>query len=189
MSRLRPDSDARRPLRTVTVHRQVRWARGHMVFTKSCAACKGSGRQRRAVRGLRGKRPPGAQRGRGRAGAGRRRRRHAAADCRARPRRAAGRAQRRPVRGRARAAACGVPPRGRRSLAELADRGARSRAGRAHRRAVARRTLRLAIPPAPRGAAVHWPGAARRPATAGAATCSSISDSCCRRSSTSGRRS
>jgi len=25
---------------------KVRWARGHMVFTKSCAACKGTGRQR-----------------------------------------------------------------------------------------------------------------------------------------------
>jgi molecular chaperone DnaJ len=26
---------------------QVRWARGHMVFSKACAACEGSGRQRR----------------------------------------------------------------------------------------------------------------------------------------------
>lgn len=39
-------SEGRCPACHATGH--VRWARGHMVFTKSCAACRGTGRQRSA---------------------------------------------------------------------------------------------------------------------------------------------
>ena len=60
-----PARCARRKARCAPCHGsgKVRWARGHMVFTKSCAACDGSGRQRiAAVRRVRRPRPARAQR-------------------------------------------------------------------------------------------------------------------------------
>ena len=175
--------------RRATATGKVRWARGHMVFTKTCAACDGSGRQRiAALRGVRGH--------------GRHVRTEAV------PCRPAGRARRarlrvprdgprRPPR-RAEPAICTstctcsrtrcFAAQGDDLCMVRADRRARSGARRAHRRAVARQgRSKLRMPPGTQAGQRFRAQRARRAArdAAAAATCWSRSSSCCRRSWTS----
>ena len=172
----------------------VKSARGHMVFSKPCADCGGTGRQahdrcpscggqqveRRSRDADASSVPRGARRRRPRAG-----RRQGA--CGPQRRRA-----RRPVPHGPRRAASVVPPRGRRPAHRRADRDPRGGARREGRGAVARRprarcACRRARSPASASACAS--AACRRPATAGAAISSSKCGWCCRACSTSGRRS
>ena len=170
----------------------VKTARGHMVFSRTCAQCGGTGRQRRvALSDLCGPAGRDAHRAAHDERPGGSGRRGPDPGARQRPRRPQRRRERGSLHHRAGRAAPAVSSRGRRSARHDADCGPRGGARREDRRAVARRpgaaarAARHAVGPAVPAARPRRAVAARRRA---AAISSSKCGWCCRRCSTSDRR-